>query len=119
MKYKCRICNKIITNKRRTVVCSNICCNKYLSLKAKRWYKKTNYREKHKIRRLRLRFEIFQHDNFTCQYCGRKVPEVMLEIDHKYPASKGGANDRKNYTTACKDCNLGKGDIILNEFKRP
>ena len=70
-----------------------------------------------KHRRLKLRFQIFQRDNFTCQYCGRKVPEIILEIDHKYPESKGGEEKIKNYVTSCRECNLGKGDCILDEFK--
>jgi len=67
-----------------------------------------------KTRYLRLRFQILQKYHFTCQYCGRKAPEVVLEIDHKYPKSKGGLNNIKNYTVACKDCNLGKNDSILS-----
>ena len=81
----------------------------------RKYYQKT--KEKTKKRRLKLRFEILARDNFTCQYCGRKAPEVILEIDHKYPKSKGGLNKIENYTVACKECNLGKGDCILSEFK--
>lgn len=85
-------------------------------------YKKNareNERQFSKRRRLRLRFKIFKRDNWTCAYCGRTSSEdkIKLEIDHKYPKSKGGVNDIKNYQTLCKDCNLGKGDCILNEFK--
>ena len=74
-------------------------------------------RIKTKKRRLKLRFQIFQRDTFTCQYCGRKAPEAILEIDHRFPKSKGGKNDINNYITACKECNYGKGDSILEEFK--
>jgi len=67
-------------------------------------------------KRLKFRFQIFQKDNFTCQYCGRKAPNVELQIDHKYPKSKGGKDEIENYITACSECNLGKGDIILKEI---
>lgn len=40
-----------------------------------------------------LRFEVFKRDSFTCQYCGRSAPEVVLEVDHIVPVSKGGTND--------------------------
>lgn len=33
-----------------------------------------------------------------------------------YPKSRGGLNKKINYKTACKECNVGKGDSILNEF---
>lgn len=62
-----------------------------------------------------LRFEVFKRDSFTCQYCGRKAPEVVLEIDHIEPVSKGGTNDILNLITACKDCNAGKGDRQLSD----
>jgi len=61
----------------------------------------------------RLRFDILNRDNFTCQYCGRKAPDVVLEIDHIYPKSLGGKNVPENYKTACVDCNSGKRDILL------
>ena len=81
-------------------------------------YKRNRERERieKKVPRLKLRFQIFQRDNFTCRYCGRKPPAVELEIDHIKPKSKGGKNEIENYKTSCHDCNLGKGDMILQEF---
>lgn len=55
------------------------------------------------------RFTILKRDNFTCRYCGRKTPKVILEIDHIVPVSKGGNNDLNNLITSCRDCNRGKG----------
>lgn len=77
---------------------------------------KEKIRQRKRNRRLKLRFQIFQRDNFTCQYCGRKAPAIEIEIDHIKPKSKGGKNNPENYLTACADCNNGKGDYILNEF---
>ncbi len=62
-----------------------------------------------------IRFEVFKRDSFTCQYCGRKSPDVLLEIDHIEPVSKGGTNDILNLITACKDCNAGKSDRRLSD----
>ena len=62
-----------------------------------------------------IRFKILQRDNFTCQYCGRKAPEVILEIDHKIPRSKGGLNRPDNLVVACSECNGGKGNTLLDE----
>jgi len=86
----------------------------------KKWYptRRENVRQKEGERRLKLRFQIFQRDNFTCQYCGRESPECILEIDHRLPKSKGGKDNIDNYITSCRECNLGKGDIILKEFQK-
>ena len=62
-----------------------------------------------------LRFEVFKRDSFTCQYCGRSAPEVILQVDHIEPVSKGGKNDILNLITSCRDCNLGKGARKLDD----
>lgn len=58
----------------------------------------------------KLRFEVFQRDNHTCQYCGRSPPKVILEVDHIIPISSGGTDELSNLTTSCFDCNRGKGN---------
>ncbi len=63
---------------------------------------------------LKLRFEVFKRDNFTCQYCGRKTPEVILEIEHIIPLAKGGTDEFDNLTTSCFECNRGKGVYLLD-----
>ncbi len=61
------------------------------------------------------RFEVFKRDSFTCQYCGREAPEVVLQADHIHPKSKGGSDDISNLVTSCWDCNIGKGDRKLDD----
>jgi len=61
----------------------------------------------------KARFEIFKRDSFTCQYCGRKSPDILLVIDHINPVAKGGTNDFLNLITSCHDCNSGKSDRLL------
>lgn len=63
----------------------------------------------------KIRFEVFKRDNFTCQYCGVKAPEVVLNVDHIEPISKGGTNDIYNLVTSCFECNNGKSDKRLND----
>lgn len=63
----------------------------------------------------KMRFEVFKRDQFTCQYCGKKAPDVILHVDHIHPVSKGGTNDLLNLITSCQDCNLGKSNNLLNE----
>lgn len=62
-----------------------------------------------------IRFEVFKRDKFTCQYCGGKAPDVVLEVDHIHPVSKGGGNDLVNLITSCKSCNSGKKDRVLSD----
>jgi hypothetical protein len=63
----------------------------------------------------KIRFEVFKRDSFTCQYCGRKSPEIILVIDHIQPFSKGGKDSILNYITSCFDCNSGKSNIELSD----
>lgn len=61
------------------------------------------------------RFEVFKRDNFTCQYCGRMAPDVVLEVDHIKPVAEGGNNGLLNLITSCRDCNRGKGKRRLDD----
>lgn len=63
----------------------------------------------------KIRYEVFKRDGFKCQYCGRSVPEVTLEVDHIVPVAEGGENDMMNLITSCRDCNRGKGKIPLDD----
>jgi HNH endonuclease len=65
---------------------------------------------------VRTRFEVFKRDDFTCQYCGRKSPEVVLEVDHIVPVAGGGMDDVVNLRTSCWECNSGKSDKPLSEI---
>lgn len=64
-----------------------------------------------------LRIRILERDKFTCVYCGRRPPEVALEVDHVLARSRGGTDDATNLVTACRACNNGKraGTIALPE----
>lgn len=72
----------------------------------------------------RVRFDVFKRDKFTCQYCGQRPPDVMLEVDHVHPICDGGTDEPGNLTTACFACNRGKagktlGDVLpaINELE--
>jgi hypothetical protein len=58
----------------------------------------------------KLRWKVFSRDNYTCQYCGRRPPDAVLEVEHVVPVSKGGKDEETNLTTACEECNRGKSD---------
>lgn len=63
----------------------------------------------------KIRFEVFKRDKFTCQYCGKSAPDVVLEVDHIKPVAKGGNNDMLNLVTSCFECNRGKRDRELSD----
>lgn len=53
------------------------------------------------------RFEVFNRDQYTCQYCGRQTRE--LTIDHVIPRARGGEHTWENVVSACIPCNRRKG----------
>ncbi len=63
----------------------------------------------------KTRFEVFKRDSFTCQYCGAKAPDAILEIDHLNPVKHGGDNDLLNLITSCFVCNRGKSHRKLSD----
>jgi len=59
-----------------------------------------------------LRKQIKIRDGFTCQICGistNNEPNLLLEIDHVIPLSKGGITSENNLQTLCWRCNRTKG----------
>lgn len=60
----------------------------------------------------KLRRAIKERDGFTCLKCGasiEKEPNLLLEIDHIVPVSKGGLTTEDNLQTLCWRCNRSKG----------
>lgn len=60
----------------------------------------------------KLRQSIKERDHFTCRQCGISVsqePNLLLEIDHIIPVSKGGLTTEDNLQTLCWRCNRSKG----------
>ena len=62
-----------------------------------------------------LRNYICERDNYTCQYCGKFMPDkVGLHIDHIVPISKGGKSIESNLQVLCSKCN-GKKSAKYND----
>ena len=60
--------------------------------------------------------KIWAADKFQCMYCGQKMGDVQLTIDHFTPLELGGKNDDSNYLSACRKCNKDKGSEDPKEF---
>lgn len=61
----------------------------------------------------KLRDYIKNRDNFTCCNCGNSTyvePNLLLEIDHIIPVSKGGCTVEDNLQTLCWKCNRAKSN---------
>lgn len=63
----------------------------------------------------KTRFEVFQRDKFTCQFCKRTKDHdnISLEVDHIIAVANGGTDTIENLHTTCFDCNRGKSDKKL------
>lgn len=60
-----------------------------------------------------LRKAVMERDNYTCQMCGKYMPdEVGLHIDHIIPVSKGGKTELSNLQVLCSKCNGNKSDKV-------
>ena len=58
-----------------------------------------------------LREQIAFRDGYTCQICGKYMPDgVGLHIDHIIPVSKGGKSVPSNLRVLCSKCNGRKSD---------
>lgn len=65
----------------------------------------------------KLREKIKRRDNYTCKKCGLSInheKNLLLEIDHIIPISKGGMSTEENLQTLCWKCNRTKGAKINN-----
>jgi 5-methylcytosine-specific restriction endonuclease McrA len=57
-------------------------------------------------RRKMTRYEIFNRDKYTCQYCGEQ--SRRLTLDHVIPRFRGGQHTWENVVSACSACNRRK-----------
>ena len=64
----------------------------------------------------KLRNYIKERDRFTCKHCGNgteREANLLLEIDHIIPISKGGLTEETNLQTLCWKCNRSKGSKMM------
>ena len=56
------------------------------------------------------RINVLTRDDWTCQYCGVRLPTRKLNYDHVIPRSQGGKTVWENIVSACYPCNDRKRD---------
>lgn len=62
-----------------------------------------------------LREAIKKRDHYTCCLCGNSVynePNLLLEVDHIIPVSRGGKTEASNLQTLCWRCNRAKSSSM-------
>lgn len=73
--------------------------------------KEYNSSNQRKLMTKSLRNQVAIRDNFTCQQCGKYMPDgVGLHIDHIVPISKGGKSIMSNLQVLCSKCNGSKSN---------
>ncbi|MGI0118874.1 HNH endonuclease [Zooshikella sp. RANM57] len=58
---------------------------------------------------------LFRRDYFMCMYCGKQFGYSDLSRDHVKPRCLGGKDHWTNVVTACKRCNMRKGNKTPEE----
>lgn len=74
-------------------------------------------KEQRNLMTKKLREFIKNRDNFTCCNCGNSThiePNLLLEIDHIIPVTKGGCTVEDNLQTLCWKCNRSKSNKIID-----
>lgn len=66
------------------------------------------------------RKNLFIRDNYSCQYCGRSLPNNQLTYDHVVPKSRYKPDCKKstnwtNIVTSCRSCNAKKSNKTPQE----
>ena len=59
------------------------------------------------------KLEVFNRDQYICQYCGRETKELTL--DHVIPRRRGGGHSWENVVSACIPCNRRKAGHTPSE----
>lgn len=67
-----------------------------------------------------LRFKILQKYNATCLLCGASSRDAKICVDHIRPISLYWSKrfDLDNLQTLCEDCNKGKSNKHITDFRR-
>jgi 5-methylcytosine-specific restriction endonuclease McrA len=87
-----------------------------------------SYVRKHEFLLSCTRRNVYNRDNYTCQYCSMKaISKFDLTLDHVLPKSRGGPKTWENIVSSCHKCNTKKGARtpkeagmkLLKEPKRP
>lgn len=62
----------------------------------------------------------FVYDKYSghCAYCGRKIKQDTMQVDHVIPLKLGGKDVLDNMFPACSSCNHFKSSLRLEVFRK-
>ncbi len=63
------------------------------------------------------RENLFERDNYRCQYCGNSFEADQLNMDHVIPRDRGGRTSWENIVTSCIKCNARKANRLPHQAK--
>ncbi|MFZ5805680.1 MAG: HNH endonuclease [Verrucomicrobiota bacterium] len=61
------------------------------------------------------RHNVFERDQYTCQYCGVEFDRKDLNLDHVIPRDRGGQTTWENIVCSCISCNTKKSNCLPAE----
>jgi 5-methylcytosine-specific restriction endonuclease McrA len=61
------------------------------------------------------RQNLFERDDYCCQYCGQTHPAKELNLDHVIPRMHGGRTSWENVVTSCLRCNSRKANRLPHQ----
>jgi 5-methylcytosine-specific restriction endonuclease McrA len=65
---------------------------------------------------------ILERDQYRCQYCGLDglssfENSLVMTVDFIHPRARKGKKDPSNLVTACRPCNLLKGERVYRDLE--
>lgn len=53
-----------------------------------------------------------------CAYCGHRITQKAMQVDHIVPRNRGGSDDHANLNPACFACNNYKLTYSVDELRK-
>lgn len=66
-----------------------------------------------------LRYEVLKERGARCEFCGATADDSRIEVDHIKPISKywNLRLDKSNLQVLCRECNQGKGNRYVDDWR--